>query len=151
MTQKNPAKGSSIKTSLIRLECYLNPVAAASATVFAAIPQELQNISYSVAYHLLADADSSDSVACVRAMAAQCTAVGWNRYWVKKALEYDAQKTPAPDAVDEAAEQRISLSSTAASDAGVTELPCLVWNGKCFSGADALEKLVDELIQTGSG
>lgn len=156
MSQKNPAKGPSIKTSVIRITCYLDPVAEASATVFDAIPQALQNVSYSVAYHLLADENNPASVERVQAMAAQCTAVGWNRYWVKKALHTDAAEqsdagTAADGAAGEQAQQRMDASMEAAQEAGVSELPCITWQGRCFVGADAVEQLVDALIHGARG
>lgn len=152
MKQKNPAKGSSIKTTLIKLVCYLDPASKDSAVVFNAIPEELKNISYSVAYHLLVDASNPASAPCVQAMAEQCTAVGWNRYWVRKALDFDAaqevanEETLNQDGVDEIAQQRIDASVQAAKEAGVTQLPCVEWNGQLFAGADAVEQLVDALI-----
>lgn len=157
MKQKNPAKGSSIKTTLIKLVCYLDPASKDSAVVFDAIPEELKNISYSVAYHLLVDASNPASAPCVQAMAEQCTAVGWNRYWVRKALDFDAaqeaekedasnQATLSQDGADEIAQQRIDASVQAAKEAGVTQLPCVEWNGQLFAGADAVEQLVDALI-----
>lgn len=158
---KNPAKGSSIKTSVIKLECYLDPLAAASLTVFEAIPQALQNVSYSVSYHLLANKDNPASVARVRAMAARCTAVGWNRYWVKKALQSDdagtgeeselAVQRSAVFEVDELAQQRISASVEAAQEAGVSQLPSVAWEGQCFAGEDAVLQLVDALVSGSRG
>lgn len=156
MRRKNPAKSKTVKSNVVKLQCFLDPANAASATVFDAIPEELQNISYSVAYHLLADASVPESVAQVQNMALQCTAVGWNRYWVRKALSgaavdvaESADKLPDEtpnEARAELATQRIEASVEVAKECGVTQLPCVEWEGKLFAGADAIDQLVDALI-----
>lgn len=156
---KKPENVCLTSPKLIKLQCFIDPVLPASATVFEELPQELQNVSYSVSYHVLADADNPASVRCVQHIAQQSNAMGWNRFWVKKALELGATMREAGDLdgandgnnpevaeLEESTQLRISSSQDAAEEYGVTELPALVWKGKRFVGEGAVEALVEALI-----